>query len=104
MAVTFEVKAAALADIKHHLATVGPENWAVVRAKYDGQISDRAWWRLVKDAKTGRPSREDLAKSVRIARRAVERNLPAAPSPSHVATAGQASRANLNFLGHISEV
>lgn len=113
-------KAAFMADVARHLATVGSNNWtAVLEAHPDIGIATK--WRLIREAKGADVPRPELisakAKLVQKVKKLpadarrqeaeangtqpIAKHLPAAPSPQFVAKNGEAGLQSIDFVAEI---
>lgn len=100
---------AVILSIEEHLATHGPQRWALVRDRWP-DISEASWWRLVARAKRKIADEAILEESRRkLAERAaqttaeekaeaVAANLPATVSPDFVSKSGSRGMAQLDLL------
>lgn len=113
-------KAAFIAAVTQHLATVGANNWNVVLDQFPEVPAPTAWrWiRLTKEADVPKPqlinAKARLVQKVKKAggtdrqREAranktepIAKHLPAAPSPAYIARTGETGLQNLDFVAEI---
>jgi hypothetical protein len=106
---------AVISDIETHLAQRGPQEWALVRARWP-DVPEATWWRWVAlakrkiaDAAILEGSRRKLAERA-AATTAEEKaeivgaNLPVAPSPDFLAKNGDQGVASLDLLAKFQEL
>lgn len=113
-------KAAFMADVARHLATIGSNNWTAVLDAYP-EIGVATKWRLIREAKGADVPRPELlnAKARLVQKvkkmapdarrveaedngtRPIAKHLPAAPSPAFVAKNGEAGLQSIDFVAEI---
>lgn len=92
-----ERRAAMLADIAAHLKEYGSERWNLVMGKYP-EVGKRQFFKYVAKVKAGRTPQDILLSSVKKAKIAARRNLPAAPSPDVISKGGITARNHIDFM------